>query len=61
MSIDTTMFRDQRPRDDDRPTETSTGTKRVKLVAVNVEGTKSKVGRAAVVESISLADIPRAR
>ena len=59
MSIDTTAFRDQRPRGDDRPTVTSTGTKRVKLVAVNAEGTKSKVGRAAIVESISLADIPR--
>ena len=59
MSIDTRTFRDQRPRDDDRPTETSTRTERVKLVAVDAEGTESKVGRVAVVESISLADIPR--
>ena len=59
MSIDTTAFRDQRPRDDDRPAKTSTGTKRVKLEAVNAEGNKSKDGRATVVESISLADLPR--
>ena len=58
-SIDTTIFRDQPPGDDDRSAGTTTRNKRVKLAVGGTEDTELKVKRATVVDATSLAGITR--